>query len=446
MDSAAEDEVPVPTAPFPPAARRLPDDPSRASFLRRHATLLFLLGFYAVLAVRALPTDLSGDERVYMAEYGRAAVRLPALSVDPHLPVPPLGVAVYALLHAASGGRVLALRLLSLTCLVVAAALTAAYAQRRWPAARSGGVLFLIFSSPLVLEEDAFVVKPTAFAMLLAVGGTIAWIESRRARSLRLLAVAATLIGGAVLVSQLCAALALALPILTALRTSTPPRLRASAAEWVVSSVPAALIGLVFLLWGGFQPPAYREFWLEHEVARSILRPGQWAMGAFLLGAILAPGVGLTWRRLGLALLVAVPAALAFHTSGILETWQSSGEQQNGPFRWLLGIVPSYAAQVVIAGLVAGLGVVLLVAEAVRDGEMRHLAFYALVYAAMMNFMPYYIERYWAFLLIPGSLVALPRFLETTRPAARGLRALGIAANLKMALSSFGFFALLRGR
>jgi hypothetical protein len=403
-------------------------------------SVVLLLALYGLLALRGLAEDVTSDEALYVAAIRTAADRLPAFTFDYYLPTPPLGVEVYGWVSRVTGGSVLALRLASLLCVAGTVLLAAADGRRRRPSARRGGVLFLAFASPLVFEA-AYSAKTTALALFFAAAGTVAWMAARDSGRLRTWGLASALIAAAVLTSQLCAALALAFGVSTLVRR-TP--LRARWKEVVLAALPTVVAGALVLAWGGFQPPAYRAYWLEADVARVTARPGQWMAGGAILGFLLVPGLGITLRRLVVALVLAVPAGWLFHESGILRPFHDSSVSLNGPLRFLVerGTWWTYPLTVAVEGLLASLGFVLLVAEGRRGGRMGVVAAYALLYVAMMNSVPYYFERYWVFLWVPLAIVAAPVFHERTARATGVLRAGAIAANLKMTLSAGRVFSL----
>ncbi len=283
----------------------------------------------ALLAVVGVATGawtrpLTHDEaNYYLPAIARFSAQWPRPDLtDYPFPGPPLALLAQAAIHRITGGDIALLRGFS-TLIAAAAGL---YALRRADATpRALSVLCLPF-----FLWNAYTLKHHCLLVGLSLLAVDAWRAARSGRARP--ALAAGLCGAAAAsVSQL------ACPLIAAfgceLLGDQPIRKRW---RWLAVLAPAVVTAFYLTLWGGAQPPSYRDQLLESQVATLRFAPAQFAIGLLVVGFWLAP-FGSGWpRSLRTAAFLFLPAAGLTIGTRLFAAGTDFWLSAQGPVSWLI--------------------------------------------------------------------------------------------------------------
>lgn len=367
--------------------------------------LAYLLALLCLGSLAAWLAPLHHDESVYYLpaiERMASALSTPARWLDYPLPTPPLALLLQSALSAA-GATTLTLRMAS----TIAALATFILVARRILAVRrddwhGAGLLLVIGSLPYFLT-CAFQLRHHTLALFLFVSGFVITTRAEPRRE-EWYGATWTLWALASLTTQFVVPLIVAL-ILGRLRDRMRrgTSLVVAAGEAVAMATCLLPLALLFVHWGGFQPPAYRGQLLESEVGLR-LRPGQMVNIALCLGAWVSPLASWTWARVRLLGLLWLPSLALVHASGVFAPGAAFDDSVVGVISTAVRrLAPGPMTLPVIATLVASGASMLLPGEGAVLSVTGRMMIGA--YALMLSMIPYQFESYCTTLLV--SLMAV---------------------------------------
>ena len=366
------------------------------------------------IATNGYSRALNSDEAQYYAPaIDFVSKSLPHLSLrDYPFPGPPLALWAQACVNTLFGG-LWSVRIFSTACAVALGGyfLLRAESARRLPAI---GIL-AILTFPFFLW-NAFTIKQHTFTVACLLVGLEQWCRAEEERSDRGLKLAGVFLTAAALSNQFCAPLCAALCV-DGLWCGRK-RSGAEIGRVVAVAVPLVCLGLLMLVWGGKQPPAYVDP-LPAEIStdwRGHL--AQFVLGAISVGAWIGV-LGFEFRThvrvLGMAL---APSLLLVWLSRLYAPSGSFWTTGQGPVSTVLSVFSHRAPWLAI-----GLGAVLMALavciwvspglHAPWNGRFRMLVAGYLGTTALA--VPYLFESYYLLLVLPLLFLVL-RYHETLLP------------------------------
>jgi len=386
---------------------------------RREARLGAFGLWFAYVAVLVLlgywywPAPLAFDESMYYLPAIRSfAAALPHVTVDDYrMPNPPAALITQAIVFQLTRGNIAATRMVSSAAVaIIAALLLAIPACRDKTRLESSIAAAYVLLSPTLLN-DAFILKHHTFSICGLVGG-IWCLRYTEAKTRYVLA--SLFFSIAVLTSQV------AVPFLgfLLLIESVPfarRRFRAPHARIVVAMVPLALLGLLFAVWGGAEPPSYRTVLLQSRIGHFNFR--QVILCLYVLGLWFLPLRSHLNRRLLLQVVYVLPVACAaVYWTAVVDPHGNFDDRIVGPITTLLHVVTGehYPLLLLLFSVPVAVGITFLIEEVTGDlwhGPIPYIA----VFMAFMILVPYLFESYYVYLVVPWLVWDWERFTAGMR-------------------------------
>ncbi|MEP6672339.1 MAG: glycosyltransferase family 39 protein [Chthoniobacter sp.] len=377
------------------------------------------LGFCAILLGIEVATNgyfraLNSDEaQHYAPAIDFVTKSLPHLSLrDYPFPGPPLALWAQALVDNFCRGM-LSVRIFSTACAVALGAyfLLRAESIRRLPALG----LLAILTFPFFLW-NAFTIKQHTFTVACLLVGLDQWCRAEEERSRKSLTMAGAFLTAAALSNQFCAPLCAALCVAGLWRGKRLSR--AEIGGIVAVAVPLVCLGLLMLVWGGKQPPAYVDPWpadLSNDWRQHL---AQCVLGGISVGAwigVLRFEFRAHIRVLALAL---IPSLFLVWLSRLYAPAGNFWTTAQGPISTILSVFSHRAPWLTLflAAVLMALAVSVWVSPGLNapwNGRFRILVVGYLGTAAVA--VPYLFESYYLLLVMPLLFLVL-RYPGTLLP------------------------------
>lgn len=366
------------------------------------AGVIYALGMLAAGAIRLWHRPLDWDDTVhYLPAIRLFAASFPRVLLHYPMPMPPFALFVEGAIYHFSNGSVAAVRSLSTFC-SIAMLVTVMWHLGRETATLGRSLLFAaFFGSATWFPAFGFSLKHYAIASFFLVAGWVFW-----ERRMTFLAVLTFIL--ATLTVQMAVAFVVVLLFIER-------RDRRA----LVLLLPLAAIGCLALVWHGMQPPEFESY--PGKVRWLGMYPEQVLVAAFVLGTSVVPLIDGWWRK-ALVCLPAVPLLVWLLDRSSILVVRATGDRLSMAGSALaavrMAVRGSYGLTVAGVAILCAVGLSLPVqAFVIRSRETLLVTLYSAVYAAMMvMFVSFFVERYYAFLVVVAWLV-MSRVIVQSRSA-----------------------------
>jgi hypothetical protein len=359
-------------------------------------------------------TKLDFDEAAFYVPAIRfVAARLPAFNLNYPFPAPPAGLYIQAILYRIKPENFGFIKCFSLACSLSTGGSVWYLVSRENPRFFAWNTFLMVTCFPFLLN-CAFQLKQHELTIASLILGYACWCHWPVRYDYRSLFGAGLFFIIAAGTNQFAIVLPAALGITVFLKS----RRRIRLPEIFVCAAPAFMLLALFLVWKGPQPPLYRGGLLERDVGVLSLRFGHVAAAMLTIGAWLFPVLRITSRDLKIALWALLPSIVLIHLSGLYRVSGDFYSALVGPVSSFLRVISlhSYPLCLIFAGAIAACGVARTASLSKdTDGNLSVFAVYTGLFLVIINFVPYYFESYYLYLIVPAYLLLLPQLTAAHR-------------------------------
>jgi hypothetical protein len=382
--------------------------------------------------------SLNYDEAIfYVPAIRHIASRLPRLTLDYPFAAPPVALHIQAILFRLAPENFALIKLFSAASALLVCGSVWYLVSRERPIRFAWTVFLMLTCFPFLLNS-ASQLKHHEFTIACLILGYAFWQRNSFQTDYRYLAAASFFFTAAVGSNQFAVVLPIALALHLLLFESRPSKVAAVLA----CIVPGLFLLACFFIWRGPQSPVISAM-LEDNVGLLAVRPAHLVGILLTLGAWLFPVLKVTSKDMTVAAWSFVPSAVLVHLTGLFRPDADFHYILAGPVSTLLKAISlhSYALCVLLAAAVVACGIARTISLALDSRRFPTLfVLYATLFFATINFVPYYFESYYLYLILPAYLILLPRLVaaNTDKLARVGQLSVGLCGIIYTVTKAIG--------